>query len=171
MSTSIDLRDVAKRRETECRIEAEAFDLWLSFLDKTNWITDILPAILSTIAGAAIFGLFLPQWDIWAGMAAFLSSALIVIHGKGVRFLFLDEIAMPTVRNIQGPYRLFFYSFDCDEPTHIHVQRENLVCKFWLRPISLSKNRGFSPRELTLIRRIIESNLPNILEAWHEHCG
>ena len=23
---------------------------------------------------------------------------------------------MPTVKNISGPYRLFFYSFDCNEP-------------------------------------------------------
>ncbi len=78
---------------------------------------------------------------------------------------------MPTVKNIAGPYRLFFYSFDCNEPTHIHVQRETLMCKFWLEPISLSNNRGFSPKELNAIRRIVETNLTQIVEAWHEHCG
>jgi hypothetical protein len=78
---------------------------------------------------------------------------------------------MPTVKNISGPYRLFFYSFDCNEPKHVHVQREKLMCKFWLEPISLCKNSGFSPKELNAIRRLIEANLTQIMEAWHEHCG
>jgi Domain of unknown function (DUF4160) len=78
---------------------------------------------------------------------------------------------MPTVKNIPGPYRFFFYSFNCNELKHVHVQREKKICKFWLEPISLSKNGGFSPKELNSIRRIIESNLTEILEAWREHCG
>jgi hypothetical protein len=45
------------------------------------------------------------------------------------------------------------------------------MCKFWLEPIALSKNSGFPPKELNAIRRIIEANLTQILEAWHEHCG
>jgi hypothetical protein len=78
---------------------------------------------------------------------------------------------MPTVKNIPGPYRFFFYSFDCNEPMHVHVQREKMVCKFWLDPIALSKNRRFSPRELNRIREIIHDNLDTIIEAWYEHCG
>ncbi|MBI1926258.1 DUF4160 domain-containing protein [Candidatus Poribacteria bacterium] len=78
---------------------------------------------------------------------------------------------MPTVQNIPGPYRFFFYSFDCNEPEHVHVKRENMVCKFWLNPIALSKNQGFSPRELNQIRQIIRSNLSKMMEVWHEHCG
>jgi hypothetical protein len=34
---------------------------------------------------------------------------------------------MPAVKDIQGPYRLFFYSFDCNQPKHVHVQREKLA--------------------------------------------
>ncbi len=78
---------------------------------------------------------------------------------------------MPTVKNIPGPYRFFFYSFDCNEPMHVHVRRERMVCKFWLDPIALSKNRRFSPRELNRIRRVIYDNLDTIIEAWYEHCG
>jgi len=78
---------------------------------------------------------------------------------------------MPTVKNIPGPYRFFFYSFDCNEPKHIHVQREKSICKFWLEPVSLSKNHGFSPKELNSIRQMIKSNRSKFLEAWHEHCG
>ncbi len=77
---------------------------------------------------------------------------------------------MPTIQNIPGPYRFFFYSFDCNEPEHVHVKQENRGCKFWLNPIALSKNQGFSPRELNRIRQIIQSNLRKIMEAWHEHC-
>ena len=25
-------------------------------------------------------------------------------------------------------------AFDCDEPEHVHVQRENKACKYWLTP-------------------------------------
>jgi Domain of unknown function (DUF4160) len=79
--------------------------------------------------------------------------------------------SMPTVPDIPGPYRFFFYSFDCQEPPHVHVRRERMVCKFWLTPVVLSANDGFSPRELNRIRAIILDNLNRILEAWHEHCG
>jgi hypothetical protein len=78
---------------------------------------------------------------------------------------------MPTVRTVPGPYRLFFYSFDCNEPKHVHVRRERMVCKFWLEPVVLSFNEGFSPAELNRIRELIARHRPRILEAWDEHCG
>ena len=78
---------------------------------------------------------------------------------------------MPTVKRIPGPYRFFFYSFDCNEPKHVHVQRESKVCKFWLSPLTLGRNDGFSARELNQIRALIAPNVETILEAWHEHCG
>lgn len=78
---------------------------------------------------------------------------------------------MPTVHNVSGPYRLFFYSFDCNEPKHVHVRRERMACKFWLEPVVISFNDGFPPAELNRIRRLIVENRPRILEAWNEHCG
>jgi hypothetical protein len=78
---------------------------------------------------------------------------------------------MPTVKNIPGPYRFFFYSFDCNESMHVHVQRERMICKFWLDPIILSKNHGFTPKELNIIREIIYNNKNKIMEVWYEHCG
>jgi hypothetical protein len=78
---------------------------------------------------------------------------------------------MPNVKNIPGPYRFFFYSFDCNEPEHVHVQRENKVRKYWLTPPALARNDGFSVRELNQIRTQIALNVETILEAWHEHCG
>ncbi|HDH11521.1 MAG TPA: DUF4160 domain-containing protein [Nitrospirae bacterium] len=78
---------------------------------------------------------------------------------------------MPTIKNIEGPYRFYFYSFDCNEAKHVHVQREKMICKFWLEPIALCKNNGFSPKELNVIRETINTNRSNIMEAWDEHCG
>jgi hypothetical protein len=78
---------------------------------------------------------------------------------------------MPTVKNVPGPYRFFFYSFDCNEPKHVHVQREKKVCKFWVKPLALCRNHGFSAKELNEIRQIIQSNIREIMESWDEHCG
>ena len=78
---------------------------------------------------------------------------------------------MPAIQNIPGPYRFYFYSFDCNEAQHIHVRRERQTCKFWLQPIELANNHGFSARELNLIRAIIQEESSKIQEAWSEHCG
>lgn len=78
---------------------------------------------------------------------------------------------MPTVKNVPGPYRFFFYSFDCNEPLHVHAQRDRDTCKFWLDSVALAGNHGFSPRQLSRIRSIILEHRQSIVEAWHEHCG
>ncbi len=78
---------------------------------------------------------------------------------------------MPTIKGIPGPYRFFFYSFDCAEPPHVHVERDVGTCKFWLRPLTLASSHAFSPKELNRIRGVIQANLALIEEAWDEHCG
>lgn len=78
---------------------------------------------------------------------------------------------MPTLRGIPGPYRFFFFSFDCAEPKHVHVERDRRMCKFWLKPLALESNRGFRRHELNRIRQLIAGNIPLILEAWEQHCG
>ncbi len=40
---------------------------------------------------------------------------------------------MPTALRL-GPYRFYFYSYDCGEPRHMHVDCENKSAKFWLDP-------------------------------------
>jgi len=77
---------------------------------------------------------------------------------------------MPTIGGISGPYRFYFYSFDCSEPTHVHIRRDRMICKFWLEPIALARNSGFSARELNRIRAIILKEHERIQEAWLEHC-
>jgi Domain of unknown function (DUF4160) len=78
---------------------------------------------------------------------------------------------VPTIPDLPGPYRFFFYSFDCGERPHVHVQRESLVGKFWLRPLKLARAGRFSARELRAIERYILQHLTEIQAAWDEHCG
>ena len=78
---------------------------------------------------------------------------------------------MPRVKGITGPYRFFFYSFDCNEPKHVHVRKERMTCKFWLAPVALAMNDGFSPKEMNRIRSLIIEYYESIMEAWDEHCG
>ncbi len=77
---------------------------------------------------------------------------------------------MPTALRI-GAYRFYFYSYDCGEPRHMHVDRENMSAKFWLDPdVSLAKNYGFKRKELRNIERIIRDNLERLRNEWDAFC-
>lgn len=75
---------------------------------------------------------------------------------------------MPTILRYKG-YRFYFYSHEPNEPPHIHVDQDNLSAKFWLSPVFLARNIGFSGKELRKIQSIVESNQTNFLEAWNEY--
>lgn len=60
---------------------------------------------------------------------------------------------MPTAL-IVGAYRFYFWSYDCSEPRHIHIQRERSRAKYWLDPVYLADNNGFKPQELKELERI-----------------
>lgn len=76
---------------------------------------------------------------------------------------------MPTVL-IEGPYRFFFWSYDCGERRHIHVQHERKRVKFWFDPVVLADNDGFRARELQDIQRLIVENLTFLRSKWDEYC-
>jgi hypothetical protein len=73
---------------------------------------------------------------------------------------------MPTSLRI-GPYRFFFYAGDGGEPPHTHAQRDRSECKFWLVPVRLAWNRGFSGAELRQIERITEEHEAELMEIWN----
>ena len=54
---------------------------------------------------------------------------------------------MPTVLKT-GPYRVYFYSHEAHEPPHVHVDRDRQTAKFWLEPVALARNLGYSAGEL-----------------------
>ena len=75
---------------------------------------------------------------------------------------------MPTVLR-SGPYRLYFYSHEPDEPPHVHIDRDDESCKFWLHPVALARNLGFSARELRDLEGLVIDNQQRLLEARHEY--
>ncbi len=77
---------------------------------------------------------------------------------------------MPTALRL-GPYRFYFYSYDCGEPRHMHVDRERFSAKFWLDPDALlAVNYGYSRRELREIEAIIRANLVTLRNEWDAFC-
>ena len=75
---------------------------------------------------------------------------------------------MPTVLR-SGPYRLFFFSNEGDEPRHVHIQAAEKYAKYWISPVTLARNIGFNPSELTRIRGLVEEHEALIEEKWNEH--
>jgi hypothetical protein len=77
---------------------------------------------------------------------------------------------MPTLLRV-GPYRFFIYSIDCEEPSHVHVERDDNLAKFWLEPVRMQSSGGFSRSEIRRIHRVIEENLEELMRGWYERCG
>ncbi len=74
----------------------------------------------------------------------------------------------PTVLR-SGPYRLFFFSNEGSEPRHIHIQREQMLAKFWLDPVRIASSTASSPTELRRLQRLVEEKAPELREAWDEY--
>ncbi len=77
---------------------------------------------------------------------------------------------MPTVLRV-GPYRFYFYSHEPNEPAHIHVDRDGLSAKFWLEPVTLASNIGFSAKELRKLQVTVQDNQEFLLGAWNGYFG
>ena len=77
---------------------------------------------------------------------------------------------MPTLLR-EGPYRFYFYSGDVGEPRHVHVDAHESSAKFWLEPVSLHYNMGFSARELRAIERIVLEHRHEFAEGWDAYFG
>ncbi len=71
-----------------------------------------------------------------------------------------------------GPYRIYMYSHDCEEPRHVHVDREDKSAKFWLDPVvTLAVNHGYSRTELRKIERLLTDHVEFLRERWDAFCG
>jgi hypothetical protein len=76
---------------------------------------------------------------------------------------------MPTVLLISG-WRLFFYSNEGHEPVHIHAEKAEIECKFWLDRDTFEINEAFgygltsaARRE---IRKIIFQHFEYLVDEW-----
>lgn len=74
---------------------------------------------------------------------------------------------MPTLLTV-GPYRFFCYAGDGEEPPHVHIERDQNEAKFWLQPIRLQKNRGFSRTEINRIQKLVEEHQEPLLAGWND---
>ncbi len=75
---------------------------------------------------------------------------------------------MPTVVRWIG-YRFYFYSHERTEPPHIHVDKAGNSAKFWLDPVALAQNRGYSDRDLNRLHEKIDEGCDELLRAWHAY--
>ncbi len=77
---------------------------------------------------------------------------------------------MPTVLLWNG-YRFYFFSNEGNEPPHIHVDKAENSVKFWLEPVSLARNFGFSQRDVRVIEEKVKAEQDRFLEAWNGYFG
>jgi hypothetical protein len=75
---------------------------------------------------------------------------------------------VPVILRV-GPYRIYFFSHEPNEPPHVHARRNGRTAKFWLAPVRVARNQGFSPVELRRIERIVEKNEEKLLQTWRAH--
>jgi len=68
-----------------------------------------------------------------------------------------------------GPYRFFFYAGDRDEPSHVHVEHDDKIAKFWLDPIRLQRSGGFSRAEVGRIQKLVSNHQKVLLEQWNAY--
>ncbi|MCX6150989.1 MAG: DUF4160 domain-containing protein [Ignavibacteriales bacterium] len=76
---------------------------------------------------------------------------------------------MPTVLFYLG-WRFFFFANEGNEPIHIHAEKADKSCKFWLDvesydilpSVSYKMNQG----DLNEVRKIIFKHFDLIVEAW-----
>ena len=51
----------------------------------------------------------------------------------------------------------------------MHVERDDKVAKFWLRPVRLERRGGLSRREINRIQKLVEKNAEDLLRSWNEY--
>ncbi|RIW16446.1 DUF4160 domain-containing protein [Algoriphagus lacus] len=79
---------------------------------------------------------------------------------------------MPTILYILG-WRLFFYSNEGNEPIHVHAQKGDMECKFWIDEeiMDIREEIGYNltPKARKEIRKIIFQNFDLIVQSWKEY--
>jgi len=77
----------------------------------------------------------------------------------------------PTILYLRG-WRIYAYPNEGNEPMHVHAQKGDAECKFWLKPglfaIEEAYAYNLSPALRREIRQIIFENFEEIVQAWKE---
>lgn len=80
--------------------------------------------------------------------------------------------AMPTLLE-SGPFTFFIVMRDCEERPHVHVKGDGRgEAKIWLDPaVELAANRGYTPRQIGRIERIVRSHRAILVVRWAAECA
>lgn len=78
---------------------------------------------------------------------------------------------MPTVLYLDG-WRFFFYANEKNEPIHIHAQKAEMECKYWLLMESFDIREAITfnmkPKDKRQVKRIIFQHFDYLAEQWNE---
>ena len=78
---------------------------------------------------------------------------------------------MPTILFING-WRVFFYANENNEPIHVHAQKGDMDCKYWLLSESFAVEEAYSynmnSKNKREIKKIIFEHFELIEQAWNE---
>lgn len=76
---------------------------------------------------------------------------------------------MPTILFING-WRFFFYSNENDEPIHIHCQKADKECKYWLDRENFDIDEAYSysmnNKDRRQVKKIIFEYFEYIEDQW-----
>ena len=79
---------------------------------------------------------------------------------------------MPTILYIHG-WRLFFYSNEGSEPMHVHAQKGDMECKYWIMVDEFEIAEDFSfnltPAAKRELKKIIYQHFDLIVETWNTY--
>jgi hypothetical protein len=79
--------------------------------------------------------------------------------------------SLSTVLLRSGPYRVFFYSADRNEPRHVHVARDDCRAKVWLHPVQVHHSIGFARAELGNVEALVLQHADALRKAWDDFAG
>ena len=78
---------------------------------------------------------------------------------------------MPTILLILG-WRIFFYANEGNEPIHVHCEKGEMECKYWLDCENYALDEAFSfdmsSKDRREIRKILFTHFEYIEQQWEE---
>ena len=78
---------------------------------------------------------------------------------------------MPTILLIAG-WRLYFWANESNEPIHIHSEKGDMECKFWLDidnfEIKSALEYNLTPQARREIKKIIYEHFDYIVTEWNK---
>jgi fructose-1,6-bisphosphatase len=79
---------------------------------------------------------------------------------------------MPTILLVAG-WRFFFYSNERNEPVHIHAEKADKECKYWLKIADFEVveviSYNLSPSDKREVKKIIYEHFDYIVTEWNRY--